>query len=303
MGLVGSRFCQPSGRSAMGRSEWRHLSRKDENPALRNLSGGGQAAADERLAAWGRHRDRGPEPPAGRAQAGPCPLRRPPHGPGTTPAVSGDGGSGAPSRRRHRERGEPLAVRGLVPRLRDRHPPARAPRGPDRGASRVRARPAARRRRVPGAPDQRGTFDRDRELTSVTHLLRDHEEGVLTSRRDHYVDWARHVAHVEPDELDRYVDDQMSDAYSIHFHCWQPDAFLDFFVAAREKVGLDFQMVAFAPPETHDDLEFIVILAKGRFDGIRLPGKPPSRLRELLLNSGVGPPLGALWRAVKRAGK
>ncbi|HMG28077.1 MAG TPA: class I SAM-dependent methyltransferase [Acidimicrobiia bacterium] len=154
-----------------------------------------------------------------------------------------------------------------------------------------------------GLPDQRGTFDRDRELTSVTHLLRDHEEGVLTSRRDHYVDWARHVAHVEPDELDRYVDDQMSDAYSIHFHCWQPDTFLDFFVAAREKVGLDFQMVAFAPPETHDDLEFIVILAKGRFDGIRLPGKPPSRLRELVLNSGVGPPLGALWRAVKRAGK
>jgi SAM-dependent methyltransferase len=154
-----------------------------------------------------------------------------------------------------------------------------------------------------GLPDPRRTFDRDRDLTSVSHLLRDHEDGVLTSRRDHYVDWARHVAHVEPAELDEYVETQMSDAYSIHFHCWQPDTFLDFFVAVREKVGLDFEIVAFAPPESDDDLEFIVILAKGRFDGVRLPGTPPSRLRERVLNSRLGPPLGALWRALKRAGR
>jgi SAM-dependent methyltransferase len=154
-----------------------------------------------------------------------------------------------------------------------------------------------------GLPDQRRTFDRERELTSASHLLRDHEDGVLTSRRDHYVDWARHVAHVQADDLDRYVENQMSGAYSIHFHCWQPDTFLDFFVAARQKVGLDFEVVALAPPETEDDLEFIVILAKGRFEGVRLPGKPPSRLRERVLGSRLGPPLGALWRTAKRAGK
>jgi SAM-dependent methyltransferase len=116
-----------------------------------------------------------------------------------------------------------------------------------------------------GLPDQRLTFDRGRELTSASHLLRDHEDGVLTSRRDHYVDWAQHVAHVDPDDLDRYVTEQMSDAYRIHFHCWQPDTFLDFFVAAREKVGLDFELAALAPLEAGDDAEFIVILAKGRF--------------------------------------
>ena len=154
-----------------------------------------------------------------------------------------------------------------------------------------------------GLPDQRRTFDRERALTSVAHLLCDHEDGVLTSRRDHYVDWARHVAHVEPEELDEYVEAQMSNAYSIHFHCWQPDTFLDFFVAAREKFELDFELVALAPPEKGDDLEFIVIIAKGRLDGIRLPGNPPSRLRELVLNSRFGPTLGALWRTVKRVGK
>jgi SAM-dependent methyltransferase len=149
-----------------------------------------------------------------------------------------------------------------------------------------------------GLPDPRRTFDRERELTSVEHLVRDHEEGALTSRRDHYVDWARHVAHVQPGELDGYVESYMSDEYSIHFHCWQPDTFLDFFVAVRQKFELDFELAAFAPPEHEDDVEFIVLLAKGRFDGVRLPpGRPPSRLRDAVMNSPIGPPLRAIRRA------
>jgi SAM-dependent methyltransferase len=151
-----------------------------------------------------------------------------------------------------------------------------------------------------GLPDQRRTFDRDRELTSVDHLLRDHEEGAVISRRDHYVDWARHVAQVQPGELDGYVENYMSDAYSIHFHCWQPDTFLDFFVAVREKFCLDFELLVFAPPENEDDVEFIVILGKGRNNGVRLPpGPPPSRLRDAVLHSRLGPPLRALRRATK----
>jgi len=153
-------------------------------------------------------------------------------------------------------------------------------------------------------PDQRRTFDRDRELTSAEHLLRDHEEGALTSRREHYVDWARRVDHVQPGDLASYVERSLSDAYSIHFHCWQPDTFLDFLVAVREKVGLDMELVAFAPPEDEDDAEFIVILAKGRFNGVRLPpGPPPSRMVDTILKSPLAPPLLALRRAAMRTRK
>src|SRR5207253_4423543 len=43
-------------------------------------------------------------------------------------------------------------------------------------------------------PDQRLTFDRDRQLTSLEHLLEEHRAGSAeTSRRDHYLDWARNV--------------------------------------------------------------------------------------------------------------
>jgi predicted SAM-dependent methyltransferase len=155
-----------------------------------------------------------------------------------------------------------------------------------------------------GLPDQRRTFDRDRELTNFEHLVRDHEYGAQHSRRDHYVDWARNVSHVLPEDVDGYVERLMSDEYSIHFHCWQPDTFLDFFVAVREKYDLDFQIVAFAPPENEDDLEFIIVLVKGRFDGIRLPPPyPNSRLRDRVARSPLGPPLLALNRTQRHLRK
>jgi SAM-dependent methyltransferase len=98
-----------------------------------------------------------------------------------------------------------------------------------------------------GLPDQRRTFDRHRELTTVEHLVRDHEEGPQLSRRAHYVDWAQNVDHVNPGDLEGHVQRRMAESYSIHFHCWQPDTFLDFFVAVRERYGIDFEIVAFAP--------------------------------------------------------
>lgn len=152
-----------------------------------------------------------------------------------------------------------------------------------------------------GLPDQRQTFDSKRELTSFEHLVRDHEQGPGTSRRDHYIDWARNVDDVQTGEIERYVEKSMSDGYSIHFHCWQPDAFLDFLVAARERFGLDFEIVDFAPPEEQDDLEFIVVLAKGRFNGVRFrPRLPRSKLRSWVSRSPLGRPLRALRRTPRR---
>src|SRR3954449_9087870 len=42
-------------------------------------------------------------------------------------------------------------------------------------------------------PDKRYTFDWPRQVTSLQHMLVDHEEGAERSRRDHYEEWARLV--------------------------------------------------------------------------------------------------------------
>ena len=52
------------------------------------------------------------------------------------------------------------------------------------------------------APDRRRTdFDRDREETSLEHLLRDHEQGPEGSRSKHYEEWSRFAIKVPADEV------------------------------------------------------------------------------------------------------
>lgn len=68
-------------------------------------------------------------------------------------------------------------------------------------------------------PDKRGSFDVDREVTSLEHLWRDHIESPAWSKRDHFESWVRHVGHYQDDievvdEIDRIIELD----YSIHYH-------------------------------------------------------------------------------------
>jgi SAM-dependent methyltransferase len=76
-------------------------------------------------------------------------------------------------------------------------------------------------------PDKRFTFDRDRPITDLDHVVRDATEGPKTSRHLHYVEWVRYVEDCQNgDALARVA--QLEDAsYSIHFHAWD-------FAALRE---------------------------------------------------------------------
>jgi SAM-dependent methyltransferase len=120
-------------------------------------------------------------------------------------------------------------------------------------------------------PDKRRTFDRDRELTPVEHLLDEHRQGAEPNRRQHYIDWATGVD--KKDEA--HAAALLEKGYSIHFHVWRADTFLDFLVAARREFGLDFEIAQFAGPETEEDDEFILVLVKGRNDRVRLPAALP----------------------------
>ncbi len=129
-------------------------------------------------------------------------------------------------------------------------------------------------------PDKRRTFDRDRELTPVRHLIDEHRHGAEANRRQHYLDWATRVDKKD----DTHAAGLLETGYSIHFHVWRGDTFLDFLVAARKEFDLDFEVVQFAGLETPDDDEFIVVVVKGRTDRVPLPSgngqvqfaKPPA---------------------------
>jgi len=154
-------------------------------------------------------------------------------------------------------------------------------------------------------PDPRVSFDRDRELTGVDHLLEEHRHGTAKNRREHYLDWATRVdKHPEPEA---HAARLMAMDYSIHFHVWRPDTFLAFLVFAKQEAGLDLELAAFAPPESADDNEFILILLKGASSRLRLPGADGEEradrlpgLRARLGRSWLGPILRPAYRRLRR---
>lgn len=57
-------------------------------------------------------------------------------------------------------------------------------------------------------PDKRYTFDRNREITTLEHLIKDHELGPCGSKEEHF----REIEKLENRHIDR--------DYSIHYHVW-----------------------------------------------------------------------------------
>jgi SAM-dependent methyltransferase len=87
-------------------------------------------------------------------------------------------------------------------------------------------------------PDKRYTFDRDRAVTPLDHLLRDFREGPQVSRRDHFQEWARLVERVPEDEVGRRAEQLMRQDYSIHYHVWTRREMLELLTAVRELFDL-----------------------------------------------------------------
>jgi SAM-dependent methyltransferase len=107
-------------------------------------------------------------------------------------------------------------------------------------------------------PDCRLTFDRDRPVTPVSHVLADHREGPERSRREHFEEYARLVDKVAPGEVSAWADQLQRDQYTIHYHVWTPADFVELIAACRSELGLPIELDALE----RNNHEFIVILRR-----------------------------------------
>jgi SAM-dependent methyltransferase len=85
-------------------------------------------------------------------------------------------------------------------------------------------------------PDKRFTFDSDRPVTPLAHLIRDHAEGALWSRSGHFEQWSRLVDDKFKEDPDRDVAQLKSGNYSIHFHVWTCYELLELLVYLRREL-------------------------------------------------------------------
>lgn len=103
-------------------------------------------------------------------------------------------------------------------------------------------------------PDKRFTFDVDRPLTPLAHLMRDFGEGPEWSLRSHAEEWVELVERGTEERVDALV----AGARSIHFHVWTPSTFHELLVYCHDDLAFPFDVELVEP----NGIEFIVILRK-----------------------------------------
>jgi len=108
-------------------------------------------------------------------------------------------------------------------------------------------------------PDKRYTFDRDRTVTPVEHILKDYEEGPEWSRRQHFEEWTRIVNKVQDNvEAEAHITHLMAIDYSIHYHVWTQAEFLELLLVVKKTLDFNFELELFCK----NGDEMIVILRK-----------------------------------------
>jgi predicted SAM-dependent methyltransferase len=91
-------------------------------------------------------------------------------------------------------------------------------------------------------PDRRFTFDVDRPVTPLEHVVEDHRAGPEGSRRGHFEEWARLVDRVDEREVEHHIARLLEADYSIHFHVWEQSDVFDLLQLARREVGHAFDV-------------------------------------------------------------
>jgi SAM-dependent methyltransferase len=107
-------------------------------------------------------------------------------------------------------------------------------------------------------PDKRFTFDRDRPVTPLEHMIRDYEEGPAWSKDSHFEEWAR-LMEKRPEEAVLTRARELAEIdFSIHFHVWTQTEFLQLLLYCQNDLRFPFEIELFQK----NDTEIVSILRK-----------------------------------------
>jgi hypothetical protein len=132
-------------------------------------------------------------------------------------------------------------------------------------------------------PDKRYTFDHRREVTTVEHMLRDHDDGPAASRSEHYDEYAAAVlgdvaerARADFGERAQAFARQLEEGdTSIHMHTFTTASFLALLLACQERSAGAFEIEAISRGAD----ETVVVLRRAGAEPD--PAAPPRSAPEL----------------------
>ncbi len=108
-----------------------------------------------------------------------------------------------------------------------------------------------------GVPDKRYTFDIDRPLTSLDHLIQDYKEGPEWSKLGHYEEWVSLVdSKFHQESVAVRMQHLLEIDYSIHFHVWTSETFLELLEYCNKNLSFSFETELFQ--ENFDEIITVI---------------------------------------------
>ncbi|MBI5779284.1 MAG: methyltransferase domain-containing protein [Planctomycetes bacterium] len=137
-----------------------------------------------------------------------------------------------------------------------------------------------------GIPDKRFTFDVERPVTPLAHVIEDFRKGAKeTDDISHYEEWFRLVELKRPAPARIELAELVEKKYTIHFHVWVAESILALLNYAGHKLGATFTLVDHYYRQGDADLVFILRKTTAPAD------KLPDRLAE-----NYSPTRALLWK-------
>jgi glycosyltransferase involved in cell wall biosynthesis/2-polyprenyl-3-methyl-5-hydroxy-6-metoxy-1,4-benzoquinol methylase len=112
-------------------------------------------------------------------------------------------------------------------------------------------------------PDKRYTFDRQRELTPLEHLILDYESPSPDRDRQHWQEWYTKAFPVSPEQIDGSIASALERDADIHYHTWTYESFTEMVEYARRDLA-PWSAVWSHPVRrnTEEGIEFYFVLTK-----------------------------------------
>lgn len=96
-----------------------------------------------------------------------------------------------------------------------------------------------------GIPDKRFTFDKERPVTTLEHLVRDHDEGPAWSLMQHIEEFVALAENKSGVEAENRIKELMSlPQLGIHFHVWTIHELTELFTEIRKRYSLPYVIEA-----------------------------------------------------------
>jgi ubiquinone/menaquinone biosynthesis C-methylase UbiE len=107
-------------------------------------------------------------------------------------------------------------------------------------------------------PDKRYTFDKNRPITHINHLIEDYTKGPEGSLYSHMNEWVRLVDKVPQDKVEIATQELIANNRNIHFHVFTLESFMELLVWCKHAANFPLSVELIQSNEK----EFIVVICK-----------------------------------------